>query len=304
MLSAISAGTEILLYRGLFPQDLSIDENISALDGKFSYPFKYGYCAVGKVIEAGSEVESTWRDRYVFAFNPHESHFLAQANDLQPLPSGITPEDAIFLPNMETAINLVMDGRPLIGERVVVFGQGIVGLLTTAILSQFPLGDLITLDKYALRRRASRDFKVHACLDADAPDLHEQLQGLLPEGADLSYELSGSPAGLDQAIACTGFSGRIVVGSWYGQKRASLDLGGHFHRSRIRLISSQVSTLAPELSGRWNKVRRFELAWKMLAQIKPSRFISHRLSIRDANQAYTLLDHQPEDVLQVVLTYP
>jgi len=54
------------------------------------------------------------------------------------------------------------------------------------------------------------------------------------------------------------YSGRVVIGSWYGSKPVQLDLGGAFHRSRIRLISSQVSSLAPELSGRWDKSRRFE----------------------------------------------
>jgi 2-desacetyl-2-hydroxyethyl bacteriochlorophyllide A dehydrogenase len=304
VLSAISAGTESLIYRGLFPQELSIDENIHALGGKFEYPLKYGYCAVGKVIAAGKEVASTWQDRYVFAFNPHESHFLAQTQDLQPLPHGLAPEDAVFLPNMETAINLVMDGAPLIGEQIVVFGQGVVGLLTSALLSRFPLEQLITVDKYALRRQSSLDVGAYASLEAGTSNLLEQLKAYLPAGADLAYELSGSPAALDQAIASVGFSGRVVIGSWYGQKRANLDLGGRFHRSRIRLISSQVSTLAPELSGRWDKARRFELAWKMLAQIKPSHFVSHRFPIREAAQAYSLLDLHPEEALQVVLTYP
>jgi 2-desacetyl-2-hydroxyethyl bacteriochlorophyllide A dehydrogenase len=304
VLSAISAGTESLVYRGLFPQDLSIDENILSLEGKFEYPLKYGYSAVGKVIDVGLKVAPTWKDRYVFAFNPHESHFLAETGDLQPLPQGMAPENAVFLPNMETAVNLVMDGEPLIGERVVVFGQGIVGLLTTALLSRFPLERLITADKFALRRQASLDLGAHASLEADDSDLHKELQAYFPPGADLVYELSGSPAALEQAIASVGFSGRVVIGSWYGQKRANLDLGGRFHRSRIRLISSQVSTLAPELSGRWDKARRFGLAWKMLAQVGPSRFISHRFPLRDADQAYSLLDHHPEEALQVVLTYP
>jgi 2-desacetyl-2-hydroxyethyl bacteriochlorophyllide A dehydrogenase len=304
ILSAISAGTESLVYRGQFPQDLSIDDSILALNGKFDYPLKYGYSAVGKVIETGQEVASTWQDRYVFAFNPHESHFLAHTQDLQPLPQGIAPEDAVFLPNMETAVNLVMDGGPLIGERVVVFGQGIVGLLTAALLSRFPLERLITMDRFALRRQTSLDVGAHASLDAGDSNLHEELRAFLPPGADLAYELSGSPEALDQAIASVGFSGRVVIGSWYGQKQASLNLGGRFHRSRIRLISSQVSSLAPELSGRWDKARRFELAWKMLAQVRPARFISHSFPIRDAVQAYSLLDRHPEETLQVVLTYP
>ncbi|MCB0122793.1 MAG: oxidoreductase, partial [Caldilineaceae bacterium] len=117
------------------------------------------------------------------------------------------------------------------------------------------------------------------------------------------YELTGNPAVLTDAINCTGYSGRVVIGSWYGQKRAAIDLGGHFHRNRIQLIGSQVSTIAPQLQGRWSKTRRFETAWHMLESLDYTQLITHRLPVNDAAQAYQLLDQQPADLLQVVLTY-
>ena len=104
-------------------------------------------------------------------------------------------------------------------------------------------------------------------------------------------------------LALTGFSGRIVIGSWYGEKRAEIDLGGAFHRSRIKLISSQVSTIAPELSGRWDKARRFDAAWKALERIKPEKWITHRFPIEEAAKAYELLDERPQETIQVVFKY-
>jgi len=112
-----------------------------------------------------------------------------------------------------------------------------------------------------------------------------------------------TPQALEQAIGTAGYHGRIVIGSWYGDKTAALQLGGRFHRDRLRLISSQVSTLAPELSGRWTKARRFQVAWEMLAEIKPSRFITHRFPLRRASEAYHLLDQTPEESIQVIFTY-
>jgi threonine dehydrogenase-like Zn-dependent dehydrogenase len=123
------------------------------------------------------------------------------------------------------------------------------------------------------------------------------------DGADLTYELSGNPAALDQAITVTGFDGRIVIGSWYGQKRANLNLGGSFHRSRIRLISSQVSTIAPAWTGRWTKSRRLGVAWEMLERVRPAHLITHRLPLDQAHHAYMLLDQHPQETLQVLLTY-
>jgi len=304
LVSAISPGTELLVYRGQFPEQLPVDDSIVSLAQEFRYPLRYGYSCVGRVVALGAQAERHWEGRLVFAFQPHTSHFLAEPQELMPVPTGIEPENAIFLPNMETTVNFCMDGVPLIGERVAVFGQGIVGLLTVMLLAQFPLDSLVTLDRYPLRRKASLQAGAHASLDADARDTLEQLRDLQPGGADLVYELSGSPLALDQAIAAAAFSGRVVVGSWYGKKRAELDLGGRFHRNRIRLISSQVSTISPELSGRWDKKRRFEVAWEMIRRLQPRRYITHHMEVNDAPAAYRLLDQRPEETIQVVLEYP
>lgn len=80
-------------------------------------------------------------------------------------------------------------------------------------------------------------------------------------------------------------------------KRAEIDLGGSFHRSRIKLISSQVSTISPELSGRWDKSRRFDVAWKALERIQPEKWITHRFSLEDAAKAYQLLDENPQETI-------
>ena len=303
LLSAVSPGTEMLVYRGQLPAGLALDEGIAALGGGTAYPLKYGYCAVGVVEALGAEVEPGWLGRRIFAFQPHESRFNAPVEALIPLPEGMTPERAVFLPNMETAVNLVMDGAPLVGERVVVLGQGIVGLLTTALLGRTPLERLVALERYPLRQEASLQAGAGACLDPDDPLTMGRLHEWMPEGADLCFELSGAPQALDTAIALTGFDGRVVIGSWYGEKRASLDLGGRFHRSRIRLISSQVSTIAPALSGRWTKARRFAVAWEMLRLIQPERLITQRIPIWEAAEAYQLIDQQPGETIQVVFTY-
>jgi 2-desacetyl-2-hydroxyethyl bacteriochlorophyllide A dehydrogenase len=308
LVSAISSGTELLMYRGQAPEDIPLDETIAALRERQSYPFKYGYAAVGEVIETGEGVAPSWQGKTVFAFHPHESHFVSSTEDAIPIPASLPLEEAAFLPNMETAVSFLMDGRPLIGEKVAVFGQGIVGLLTTALLARMPLDALVTIDKYALRREASLTLGAHMSLD---PEAQETIDELMPSpdeeqsvsGIDLTYELSGNPAALNQAIAVTGFDGRVVIGSWYGLKRADLNLGGRFHRSRIRLMSSQVSSLAPALTGRWTKARRLRVAFEMLKDLKPSRLITHRFHINRAPEAYSLIDQHPEDVIQVIFTY-
>lgn len=303
--SAVSSGSEMLVYRGEAPSDLPADETLAALPGEMAYPLRYGYASVGIVEAVGSSADRSWIGRRAFAFQPHASRFVARLADLQPVPDGVPDEDAVFLANTETAIGLLHDGAPLAGERLAVWGQGIVGLLTTSLLAGLPLDRLIALDPIRLRREAALSLGVSAALDPTAPEADVALRTALGgEGADLSYELSGSPPALDAALQAAAFSGRVVLGSWYGTKRVSLDLGGGFHRSHVRLMASQVSRIDPPLTGRWTKARRLAFAWEWLARIKPSRWITHRFDLESAAAAYALLEEHPQQCLQVVLTYP
>lgn len=292
--SAISAGTEMLVYRGQFPQLQDAHDTVSS---ELKYPLAYGYACVGIVKETGKQVDKSWLGKSVFAFQPHTSHFVAKPASLFPIPDSLSPENACFLPNMETAVNLVQDGAPILGERVMVLGQGIVGILTASLLSEFPLENLTVVDSIELRRKA---------LNVESPKSKVQNlapSDLQPSSFDLIFELTGSPAALNTAIEHTTFSGRVVIGSWYGQKRAEIDLGGSFHRSRIKLISSQVSSISPELSGRWDKSRRFEVAWQALERIQPQKWVTHRFTLQDAVKAYPLLDENPQETIQVLFEY-
>jgi len=317
VVSAISAGTEMLFYRGQVPAGMAADSSIAGMTEEVRYPLKYGYACVGRICDSPGPLArqaETGRhadiedDRYYFAFHPHESHFCASPQALLPVPKGIPPQQAALLPNAETAVNLVMDGAPLVGERVVVMGLGIVGLLTTALLAQFPLAALIAVDPLPQRRRLALRLGASQAIDPGGADGPATLQEALTDAgegqsADLIYELSGQPAALDAAVSAAGFDSRIVVGSWYGTKAAALQLGGSFHRNRVRLISSQVSTIAPQLRGRWTKDRRMEIAWQLLAKLPAEELISHRFPLEQAAAAYKLIDSCPEQTLQVVLNY-
>ncbi len=295
-LSAISAGTELLIYRGDFPPDLPTDVTLEALAGRLAYPLKYGYAAVGEVEEVGEGVPATWLGRPVLAFNPHESGFVAHVEALQPVPAGVTPETAALLPNMETAVSLVMDGRPVIGERVAVLGLGVVGLLITYVLARFPLARLAGVDYHARRRALATAW------GASVTSTPEEMEAA--GDYDLIYEVSGNPEGLNLALRLVGYNGRIVIGSWYGQKSAPLALGGDFHRRHIQLRSSQVSTLAPRWRGRWDKARRLDVAWQQLAALPVAQLITHHWPLEQASVAYHHLDQNPGDCLQTLLTYP
>jgi len=306
--TAISPGSELLLYRGNIPSDMPQDPILEAYSGTFEYPLKYGYACIGKVVDVGRTVAPTWIGKSVFAFHPHESHFLATESEIIPIPDEIDAEDALFMPNMETAVSFVMDGQPMIGESVAVIGQGVVGLLTTALLKQYPLKQVVTFDLYKNRRENSEDFGASKSLDPEEKNFQKKYQSLFSRdgefaGADLVFEISGSPDALNLAMQLAGFESRLVIGSWYGSKTAEINLGESFHRNHLQIISSQVSRIASKFSGRWSKSRRFEVVESMLKQIQPSKLITHRISFEEAGEAFELLSNKPDEAIQVVLEY-
>jgi 2-desacetyl-2-hydroxyethyl bacteriochlorophyllide A dehydrogenase len=293
--SGISAGTELLAYRGELPRGLSRDLALPGLAGSFEYPFTYGYASVGIVEKLGPNLSDAppqiQAGSRVFAFQPHASHYVAAASELIVLDASISDDQAIFLPNMETAVTLVLDAAPLLGERVAIWGQGIVGRLTASLLCRFPLAELVVLDlrRDRLERMAQAGVRTR-WLDDD-------------EEVDLAVEVSGSPLALQEAINRTALEGRVVVGSWFGKKPVTLDLGSRFHRQRLRLISSQVSTLPGHLSPAWDRHRRWNLAAASLATLEVEGWISHRFACGRADEAFACLDRGDGSVEQVVLRY-
>lgn len=300
VVSAISPGTELLMWRGDTPESVESDGPIEEVASDLSFPTTYGYAAVGTVTAVGENVDETWQGKRVFGYNPHESHFRATPSDLVAVPDGLSLEHASLLANAETAVNFLLDGAPLVGERVAVFGQGVVGLLTTGLLAEMPLESVIAVDPIATRRELASTFGADRVLNPETVDVQKALEGRV----DLSYELSGNPVALDDAVGATTFDGTVIVGSWYGTKPVELDLGNRYHRSRISIESSQVSTLAPELGGRWTRDRRRETALRSLGRLPVESMITHRLPVNRANEAYEMLETSPEDAVQILLTYP
>lgn len=315
LLSAVSPGTERLLYRGNMPDATESEGTIDSVLDDTSFPISPGYSCVGRIEKIGDSVSDKYRDKLVFSFQPHTSRFVSPIEEVVVLPSKTSARDAALIPNVETAVNLVMDGQPIIGETVVIFGQGVVGILTLALTAQFPVRSLYTVEPDPSRRARSEAWGADRSFDpnTEAEELREtleisrdapqELNGPLYEGADLVYELSGAPNTLDEALTVTGFDGRIIVGSWYGSNRSSLNFGGRFHRSRMEITSSQVSTIDPAYRGRWTKARRMQTVLNLLDVLTPSALISTCYSLSEAPTVYEELTSESSGVFQPAFEY-
>jgi 2-desacetyl-2-hydroxyethyl bacteriochlorophyllide A dehydrogenase len=298
--SAPSHGSELLVYRGEVQSNLELD--LPTLAGSFGFPIKYGYAAVGRVLDVGPGVGDVAPGDLVFVHHPHQSVFLVARELVTRLPNGVVPELGVFTANLETAVNVVLDAGPRLGETALVFGLGTVGLLVGLLLRRAGASRLLAVDPLPIRRALGAKLGLEA-LDP-GPDLPAQVRKLTDgRGADLAVEASGSADALQAAIESVVVEGTVVVASWYGLKDLRLSLGGHFHRGRVRLRSSQVGRLDPALAPRWDRRRRLEQALGLLTELPLAELITHRFPFAEAPAAYSLLDERPGEAVQVVFTY-
>jgi 2-desacetyl-2-hydroxyethyl bacteriochlorophyllide A dehydrogenase len=301
VVSGLSAGSELLVYRGLAPSDLPPD--LATVEGDFRLPIKFGYASVGNVVEVGADVAGLEVDDLVFAHHPHQTEYVVPFDFPIRLPKSVPVERGVFAANLETAATVVMDAHPRLEEAVLVVGQGVVGLLVTILLKRTGARPVIAVDLHAGRRDAAiRAGADHAVAPGDrlVPLVLEMTGG---RGVDVAIEVSGSPTALQSCVDTVAFGGSIVVASWYGSRKVNLALGGAFHRHRLRLVSSQVSTLSPTVSPRWNRERRTNLVRSLLMELTLEDLISHRFPFKAAASAYELLETKPEECLQVLLDY-
>jgi 2-desacetyl-2-hydroxyethyl bacteriochlorophyllide A dehydrogenase len=287
--SGISQGTELLLYRGEGPTpfDPSLDP-----PGAPVYPRRYGYAWVGEVVE-GAHVEGLAPGTRVFALAPHGDFHALDVAAAAPLDAAIPPRRAVLAATLETAVNCVWDAGVQLGDSVVVLGGGVVGLLIAKLAAS--AGGRVRLVEPSPRRRAvAQAFGIHAVSpEEDVPRAD----------ADVVVEATGNPAVLDRAIAHAAFEAVVVVASFYGVRTAPLALGSAFHRRRLRLQSSQVSSVPPARAARWSPARRFDLVRSFLLDVSLDALVTEVHPFRDAAGVYERLDRTPGDAIQTVFEY-
>jgi 2-desacetyl-2-hydroxyethyl bacteriochlorophyllide A dehydrogenase len=287
--SAISQGTELLLYRGEGPQ--VFDSSLAATAEGF--PLRYGYCWVGQVVESGAGEVSIGQP--VLVLRPHGDEHVLAVDEMHVLPDAVPPIRATLAPMLETAVNIVWDSRVGLGDRVVVLGGGVVGLLAAMLCKRSGASFVALVEPSARRRRCAEILGVDVALppDSDAP----------AGEADVVIEATGNPALLDCAIAHAAFEATVVVASFYGERRSPISLGDGFHRRRLQLKSSQVSHLPAAKLARWSHARRFALVLELLGDSRLDGLIDPLVPFDGAPETYARLDADPGATLHTVFAY-
>lgn len=280
--SGISGGTERLVFRGEVPEGIALDETIKSLADAFRYPFSYGYACVGRV-----EGDS----RLVFAFHPHQDVFTAAADDLIPLPA-IDPAAGTLFPLVETALQVTLDAGTAYLDNVVILGAGVVGLLTALLLKRSGRRPLCA-EPLAWRR----DLAGRLGITAVAPE------ELGKEKVPLVIDASGNPGAPALALDMLAHEGTLLVVSWFGSKPVQLPLGGAFHRRRLTIRSTQVSTIPAAMSATWTVSRRRAEAAALLPDLPLKELCTHVFPFARAADAFRTVDENAPGLMHAVLDY-
>ncbi len=294
--SGISAGTELLAYRGEVDAATPLDETLGTLAGTFSYPFRYGYSCVGRVVRSRGRVRE---GQLVFAFHPHQAHLVLPAADVIPV-DGVSPRIATLFPLVETALQASLDAGCQPHETVAVMGLGVIGTLTAALLVRSG-ADVVAADPRPWRRVAAQAFGVDAIHPDDlAAIVQHRTEGA---GAPLVVDATGDPEALAGGLQLLAFEGTALVLSWYGNKPVSLPLGEAFHRRRLVVRSSQVSTIPAALRSRWTVARRRAVTRRLLEELPMAALATHDFALEEAAAAFEALDRGVDGLVHAALAY-
>jgi threonine dehydrogenase-like Zn-dependent dehydrogenase len=247
--TGISRGTEASVFLGRVP--ISEHERMRApfQEGDFPGPVKYGYLNVG-VVEQGPEA---LRGRTVFTLFPHQSAFVVPADAVIPVPRGVPARRAVLAGAVETAVNVLWDAGPLIGDRVTIVGAGMIGCCVARLMRGIPELDVVLVDVDTSRREVADRLGVRFAEPGDAPG-----------DRDLVINTSGSEAGLQLALESVVTEGEVIEASWYGDRPVTLALGADFHSRRLTIRSSQVGAVARRRRGTRTTRDRLTLALELL----------------------------------------
>jgi 2-desacetyl-2-hydroxyethyl bacteriochlorophyllide A dehydrogenase len=293
--SGISAGTEMLAYRGEIDPALLLDETIGALGGSFAFPFRYGYSCVGRAERSRGLAPD---GRLVFAFHPHQDVFVAAAEDVVVL-DDVDPRLATMFPLVETALQVALDAGPVLEQPVAVVGLGAVGILS-GLLLQRAGARVLGIEPLEERRAIAETVG----LEAAAPEVAAGLIAThAPAGLPLVVEVSGRPEALAAALPLLAHEGEALVVSWYGTKDVRLPLGAEFHRRRLRIRSTQVSTIPAALTASWSRQRRRSVARELLQALPLTPLATHSYPFEQAGEAFAAVDRGDAGLIHAALCY-
>lgn len=308
--SAISSGTE-MTFVGRSATNAYLNRHwneelrlFEAGTASMTYPIMIGYRAAGEVVESlspevvtGSRIFGNWRHTELVVLP-------APAADGQRLAEGLSWDDGVDIAQMgPICVNAAAFGEGHeVGNPAVVFGAGVVGLLTAQIVRAAGAGPVIVVDRLPQRLEVAASLGLET-LDASARDLDvaatlKRAHG--SEGIPVAWECTGSTRALHEAVRVVRRLGTVVAVGFYQGDAIGLQLGDEFHHNGIRIVCGQIGNVHPAIS--WELLRQRTSEMALAGQLVLGGLPRLHLPVEEAARGFEHL-RQPSDVLQVALSY-
>jgi (R,R)-butanediol dehydrogenase/meso-butanediol dehydrogenase/diacetyl reductase len=293
--SGVSIGTEFAFIRGKI-----------ALD---AYPICTGYMATGVIEGAGSATSGFNNGDLVYFGNnvqmtkqsgepvtlangTHASHAVCPATAVAHLPKGVPVDLASSFVMPGVGLHGTDISNPRLGDKVLVFGAGLVGLSSIA-WSNFRGCEVIAVDQDQARLELALELGAAHIVNVSHANLDVELKRLAPGGADVVIEATGDPENIDLAISATKLEGKFVWQGHYGSEPVSFDF--------VSACAKRVRMFFPRGDG-GEAARRASLRGMGLGILKWDRTITHRVEACDAPNLYTRINSLKEtDVIGALI---
>lgn len=283
---------------------------------KLDTPIPLGYSLAGTVVEAGSDAGGyAVGDRIACAgaaVANHAEYNAVPKNLSVRIPAGVDDEAASFVTIGAIALQGVRVANPTLGERVVVMGLGLIGQLTVQLLKANGCR-VLGFDPNPARAKLALEMGADVAV-SDALD--DAVRGFTDGyGADavIVTASSKSSAPPNQAAEISRMKGRVVMVGLTGME---IDREPYYKRELDLRLSMSYGPgrhdPAYELEGhdyplayvRWTEQRNMQAFLELVAEgrVTPSKLVTHRFPIEQAEAAYKLMDGD-EPYLAILLTY-
>lgn len=313
--SGIKHGTEINVYRGIVPFANQVWDPVLRLfrppgEGEKVEPFfphKMGSWAAGVVIRVGPEVRKFRPGDRVHGEWKHRQTVIKSEDEVYAIKDRVDDETMVFSDPARFALAGIHDAAIKLGDRVVVFGLGAIGMLALQMARLSGAGRIFAVDPISGRLELARALGADVTVNPTECDpglaVKEASGGA---GADVAIEISGVYAALQQALRCVHREGLVVTVSFYGDKAGRVDLSSEWHHNRITLRSSMpVWGCSHRWQPMWDMARLEGVALGLLEekklQVEP--LIGARIPFERAAEAYAMIDESPGDKVKILLTY-
>ena len=254
-------------------------------------------CLEGHQSQCGGKAMGGWR--FGNTIDGCQAEYLrvpfAMAN-LTPVPDGLTDEQVLMCPDiMSTGFGGAESGRISIGDTVVVFAQGPIGLCATAGARLKGASQIIVVDSVPERLAMAQRLGADVALDYRQVDVVDEIMKLSGgRGADVAIEALGTQQTFESCLRSLKPGGTLSsLGVYSGKLSLPLDafaagLGDHHI----------VTTLCP--GGRDRMRRLMNIVGSRRVDLEP--LVTHRFRLDQIEEAYDLFANQRDGVLKVAIT--